>query len=293
MDKNRYVDLLVDFSFKKIFGTDTNKAVLIDLLNTIFEGRKVIIDLVYNKNEHHGENQEEGTAIFDLLCTGDKGEKFLIEVQHSKPSNFKKRSIFYTSRLISEQAPKGKMKEWAYNISEVYFVAIMDQKETNNTADKLISDGRHLHDICLCYRSTGEIFYEHLGYTYIDLTNFALTLEQCSSKLDKWFYHLKNLQNMASLPNGLEKTIFELLYNIAEYTKLSKEEQDMYDEALKRKWDNVAVMTEARESGEARGRAEGERNKALEIARKMKADGQPFELILKFTELSAEEIEKL
>ena len=212
MDKNRYVDLLVDFSFKKIFGTDTNKAVLIDLLNTIFEGRKVIIDLVYNKNEHHGENQEEGTAIFDLLCTGDKGEKFLIEVQHSKPSNFKKRSIFYTSRLISEQAPKGKMKEWAYNISEVYFVAIMDQNE---------------------------------------------------------------------------------FYNIAEYTKLSKEEQDMYDEALKRKWDNVAVMTEARESGEARGRAEGERNKALEIARKMKADGQPFELILKFTELSAEEIEKL
>ena len=112
MENKRYIDLLVDFAFKKIFGTDSNKVLLIDLLNAIFENRKVIIDLAYNKNEHHGKNKEEGSAIFDLLCTGEHGEKFLIEVQHSKPLNFKKRSIFETSRWSREQAPRGNMKEW-------------------------------------------------------------------------------------------------------------------------------------------------------------------------------------
>lgn len=293
MNKNRYVDLLVDFSFKKIFGTDTNKALLIDLLNAVFAGRKVIVDLQYNKNEHHGNNIEEGAAIFDLLCTGNKGEKILIEVQHSRPVNFKKRSIFYVSRLISDQAPKGKIKEWAYNITEVYFIAILDQKETDETEDKLISDGRYIHDVCLNYRNSPEIFYDQLGFTYLDLTNFVLTLAQCESKLEKWLYHLKHLQDMKRLPNGLEKTIFEQLYNIAEYTKMNKKEQQMYDEAQKRKWDNAAVMMGAEQRGEARGIAKGKLEAAIENARRMISDGLSPDLIAKYTGLTLEEVENL
>src|ERR1700710_180440 len=91
----KYIDLLVDFAFKKIFGSEHNKDLLIAFLNEIFRGRKHIVDLVYNKNEHDGENQEEARAVFDLLCTGDQGERFIIEVQHSKPVNFKKRGIYY------------------------------------------------------------------------------------------------------------------------------------------------------------------------------------------------------
>ena len=135
------------------------------------------------------------------------------------------------------------------------------------------------------------------GYIYIDLLNFVLTLEQCSTKLEKWLYHLKNMQRMTNLPNGLEKTIFEQLYSAAEYVNLTKEEQHMYDQDLKRKWDNAAVLAGAEERGMEKGLQQGlEQGKLaekLEIARKMKADGQPLELILKFTKLSPEEIENL
>lgn len=289
MNNNRYIDLLVDFAFKKIFGTESDKALLIDLLNAVFESRKVIVDLVYNKNEHHGNNKEEAAAVFDLLCTGDKGEKFLIEVQHSKPINFKKRSIFYTSRLISEEAPKGGMKEWQYDISEVYFVAILDQPEPDHMPQRLISNGRYLHDVCLCYRDTGEIFYDQLGYTYIDLLNFVKTLEQCSTELDKWLYHLKNMQRMKHLPDNLEKTIFEQLYSAAEYVNLTQEEQRMYDDDLKRKWDNAAVLAGAEERGIEKGKAE----EKLNIAQKMKAKGISIEDISEMSGLSQEEIEKL
>lgn len=77
----KYIDPLVDFAFKKIFGTEPNKDLLLAFLNAVFRGRKHIVDLVFNKNEHPGDLKHEGSAIFDLLCTGENGEQILIEVQ--------------------------------------------------------------------------------------------------------------------------------------------------------------------------------------------------------------------
>lgn len=285
---SKYISPLLDFSFKKIFGSSPNKDLLIAFLNEIFKGRKVITDLIYNKNEHHGDNKEEAAAVFDLLCTGNMGEKFIIEVQHSDPINFKKRGIYYTSRVVSEQAPKGKLKSWLYNITEVYFVAIIEKPIEKNS-----TDDRYLHDVCLCYRDTGEIFYEGLGYTYIDLSNFVKTEQECSTQLDTWLYSLKHMDEMDELPAHLKKTIFEKLYNIAEYSKMSKEEQKMYDQNLKRKWDNEAAFAFREEKGKYEGRLEGKLEEKIEVASKMIAEGIAVELISKCTGLSVEEIAKL
>jgi len=291
-EHTRYINPLVDFSFRKIFGSDPNKDILIAFLNEIFRGRKRIADLVYNKNEHDGENEEEARAVFDLLCTGDQGERFIIEVQHSKPVNFKKRGIYYTSRLISEQAVKGQVKNWQYDITEVYFVAVLE-----TTSDLNTGTDRYIHDACLCYRDTGEIFYEGLGYTYLDLPNFVKTEEECVSEMDRWLYWLKHLHETDELPPYLRATIFERLFNIAEYTKLSKEEQAMYNQDLKRKWDNEAArinsVEEGRAKGLAEGLAEGEHKKAVEIAAEMKRKDFPSQTISELTKLSIEEIEKL
>jgi predicted transposase/invertase (TIGR01784 family) len=89
----KYIDPLVDFAFKKIFGSEPNKDLLIAFLNEVFRGRKHIVNLVYNKNEHPSDIKDEGTAIFDLLCTGDNGERFLIEVQRARQGYFKRKSF--------------------------------------------------------------------------------------------------------------------------------------------------------------------------------------------------------
>jgi predicted transposase/invertase (TIGR01784 family) len=78
-----------------------------------------------------------------------------------------------------------------------------------------------------------------------------------------------------------------------EHTNLSKEEQAMYNQDLKRKWDNEAARVNSVEEGRAKGLAKGEHKKALEIAAEMKLEGMSVEKIAKFTKLSAEEIEKL
>jgi predicted transposase/invertase (TIGR01784 family) len=280
----KYIDPLVDFAFKKIFGSEPNKDLLIAFLNEVFRGRKVIVDLTYNKNEHHGDLKDEGGAIFDLLCTGNKGEQFLIEVQRGRQGNFKERALFYTSRLISDQAPKGRRSEWAYNLNEVYLVALLEDFTL-----KIGAAAEYLHEVCLCNRDTGEIFYEKLNYTYIELVNFVKKEIQLETELDKWLYVLKNMSTMDKIPVYLRKPIFEKLFNIAEYSNLTKEEKTMYDSSMKYKWDNKNVLDYALKEG----MEQGGYKKALEIARELKKEGLAVEFIAKTTELSIDEIVKL
>jgi len=272
----KYIDPLVDFAFKKIFGSEPNKDLLIAFLNEIFRGRKHIADLVYNKNEHPGDLKDEGAAIFDLLCTGDNDEKFLIEVQRGRQGRFKERALFYTSRLISDQAPKGKRAEWDYDITGVYLVALLEDFTLEGNPDD-----KYLHDICLCNRETGEVFYDKLGYTYVELRRFVKTEGELETDLDKWLYILKNMSRMDKIPVYLRKPIFEKLFSIAEYTNLTKEEKTMYDSSLKYKWDNKNVLDTA------------VKEVKMNIARELKKEGLAIEFIAKTTGLSIEEIEKL
>jgi predicted transposase/invertase (TIGR01784 family) len=163
----------------------------------------------------------------------------------------------------------------------------------------------YLHDICLCNRDTGEIFYDKLGYTYIELTKFVKTDGELETDLDKWLYVLKNMSQMEKIPVYLRKSIFEKLFSIAEYTNLTKEEKTMYDSSLKYKWDNKNVVDYARQEGMIKGMEQGmikgieqgiEKGKleeAIAIAREMKKEGLSLAQISKVTKLSVEEIEKL
>jgi predicted transposase/invertase (TIGR01784 family) len=269
---------------------------VIAFLNEVFRGRKRIIELTYDKNEYPGDLKDEGAAIFDLHCTGERGEKFLIEVQRGRQGNFKDRALFYTSRLISGQAPKGRREEWAYKLDEVYLVALLEDFTLQVNDSK-----EYLHDICLCNRNTGEIFYDKLGYTYVGLLKFVKTEAELKTDLDKWLFVLKNISRMDKLPAYLRKPMFEKLFDIAEYTNLTKEERNMYDSSLKYKWDNKNVLDHAISEAEAKGIEkgieqgfeQGKLEEAREIAREMKRDGLPIAQISKFTRLTVEEIERL
>ena len=287
METKRYIDPLNDIAFKKIFGSEPNKDLLIDLLNKVLRGRKKINDLIYKKNEHHGAGKDEGSISFDLLCTGDKGEQFIVEVQRERHANFKERSPFYTSRLISEQAPKGKVKEWNYALKEVYLIAILEKFTVQDSKQKF------LYDICLCDRDTGEIFYDKLGYTYIQLRNFVKQENELESDLDRWLYILKHMSKMDKMPAYMRKPIFKKMFNIAEYSNLTKEERMYYDASLKRDWDNYSALETAKQDGKVEGKVEGKIEEKIEIARKMKVKEKPVEEIVEYTGLSAEEIEKL
>lgn len=252
----RFIDPMLDFSFKRIFGTDPNKDLLIALLNGVFRGHKEIVGLEYNKNEHAGDTEKIGGVIFDLTCTASNGEQFIIEVQRTAQINLKRRMLYYGSKLIADRAPRGRRKEWDYAIPEVYVIVLMDGFGMPGG-----DENRYVHDICLCNRDTGEVFYDDLGFIYLELVNFVKE----ESDLDGWLYVLKNMSKLNKIPVYLRKPIFEKLFDIAEYSKLTKEEKTMYDTSLKRKWDTAGVLEYARREGEKKGIEKGTEQKGYAV----------------------------
>lgn len=270
------------------------RKLLVAFLNSVFAGRKTIVDLEYNKNEHPGETKQDGAAIFDLTCTGNDGERFILEVQRGNQTNFKQRVIFYTSVLAAAQAPKGGRSGWAYELPDIYLIALLEDFSVD------VSNGRYVQDICLSNRDTGQVFYDGLGYIFLELVNFAKTEDELESVLDKWLYVLKHISRMDKMPLFLRKTIFEKVFSIAEYSNMTKEDKVMYDSALKRKWDNQSVLEYAimkasekaseKTREEERTIAEAEkRNTAIKI----KLLGVPLATIAEGLGFSIEELEQL
>lgn len=121
--KAKYFNPFTDFGFKKIFGEEASKPLLIDFLNALLWDVGNIIDLTFKNNEQLGQTELDRRAIYDIYCENEKGEKFIVELQKSKQNYFKERTIYYSTFPIREQAEKG---EWNYHLKAVYCVGILD-----------------------------------------------------------------------------------------------------------------------------------------------------------------------
>ena len=122
--EERYISLLTDFGFKRIFGTAMNKDLLICFLNSLFNGRQVVKDVKYLNPENVGDIYTDRKAIFDVYCEGENGEKFIVEMQNAYQTYFKDRALFYSTFPIREQAPKG--SEWDFKLNHVYTIALLN-----------------------------------------------------------------------------------------------------------------------------------------------------------------------
>ncbi|MDR0792200.1 MAG: Rpn family recombination-promoting nuclease/putative transposase [Chitinophagaceae bacterium] len=246
----RYIDLLTDFGFKLIFGTERNKDVLIAFLNELFKGRKVIRDIIYNPQEKKGPVKDYRSSSFDITCTGANGETFIVEMQRANQKFFTDRAIYYTATKLHEQGPKGK-KNWDFELKEVYFIAIMDFNFENIQPDK------YLHYVRLADEETGKIFYDKLGYIFIELPNFNIEEKDIKTNLECWLFVLRNMWKVEKISVFLREKIFQKLFQIAEIANLKKEEYIMYEKDLMDKWTEYSVLKTAKERGREEGMEKG------------------------------------
>ena len=122
--KEKYINPFTDFGFKRLFGEEPNKDLLLDFLNELLKDQQGnIVDLTYLKTEKLGKTELDRKAIFDLYCENEKGEKFIVEIQKSKQNFFKDRSVYYATFPIQEQAEKS---DWNYELKAVYTIGILD-----------------------------------------------------------------------------------------------------------------------------------------------------------------------
>ena len=217
-------------------------------------------------------------------------------MQRKRHKNFEDRAVYYACRCISDQAPNLQGSGWEYDLKKVYMIGILDNFVLNYSREAV-----YFHDACVIDRGTDDLVSNKFWCIFIELLNFKKSDSDLDNQLDKWLYALKNMSKMDEIPVCLQQPIFKKLFNIAEYIKLTKEEQMSYDQELKNEWDNNSALSYAKEKGVEEGREEGreegikegERRKAISTARELKKMGISLNQIAAAIELSVEEIAAL
>ena len=285
--EERYISLLTDFGFKRIFGTALNKDLLINFLNSLFGKEQVIRDVKYLNSENVGDVYTDRKAIFDVYCENERGEKFIVEMQNAFQKHFKDRSLYYSTFPIKEQAPKG--ADWDFKLAHVYVVALLNFDMQDEAFDREAIS----HDVGLLDKKTKRGFNAKLTFKYVEIAKFDKPLDGLRTVYDKWLYALKNLSRLTDRPKELRDKVFDRLFEEAEIAKFSKMELKEYEDSLKAYRDIKNSLDTAMEQGFEKGRAEGINSQRLDTARSMLEDGLSVDKIMRYTGLSQEEINKL
>jgi len=279
MQPATYLNPFTGFGFKKLFGEEYNKDLLIDFLNQLLKKEQGCIKtLTYLKNEHLGRSEADRRAVYDLYCENDQGEKFIVEIQKSKQKFFKDRALYYSTFPIAEQ---GKVGDWDFELKAVYTVAILDFVFDDDKNDS----EKYRYDVKLTDIETYKVFYDKLTFVYLEMPKFEKTLEELETRFDKWLYVLKNLERLHDIPEKLKDRIFRKLFAAAEIAKFTPEEAMAYEDSLKVYRDLKNSIDAAREEGHDAAMAKA--------ALKMSNKGLSLEVISEITGLTIEQIETL
>ena len=321
--EERYISLLTDFGFKRIFGSAPNKDLLICFLNSLFNGIQVVKDVMYLNPEHVGDVYTDRRAIFDVYCEGENGEKFIVEMQNAYQAHFRDRSLFYSTFPIREQAPKG--NDWDFKLNHVYTVALLNFSMNEDAFDK----EKIRHHVQLCDTATHKIFYDKQEFICVEIAKFNKSLDELETLYDKWLYALKNLYKLTQRPKALCDKVFDRLFEEAEIAKFTPQEQREYEaskmayrdiknsiDTTKREGKEEGLaegrekglaegmekglaegmkkgLAEGVEKGLAEGMEKGMNKRSLEIARKMLANGMDGATVMKITGLSESQLQQL
>ena len=269
--EERYISLLTDFGFQRIFGTAINKDLLICFLNSLFDGKQVVKDVSYLNPEHVGDVYTDRRAIFDVYCEGENGEKFIVEMQNAYQAYFKDRSLFYSTFPIREQAA----------------LLNFDMNEEAFEKEKI------RHSVQLCDTATHKVFYDKLELIYVEIAKFNKSLEELETLYDKWLYALKNLYKLTQRPKELCDKVFDRLFEEAEIAKFTPQELREYEASKIAYRDIKNSVDTAKREGIAEGMEKGMEKKSHEIAKKMLTKGMDEATVMEITGLSAELIQQL
>jgi predicted transposase/invertase (TIGR01784 family) len=232
----KFVDPKNDLAFKKIFGNENKKEILISFLNSVldFTNEKTIVDVTLNNPCQSPDIKELKETILDIKATNKNGDKFIVEMQKKDLSNFTKRNLYYTSKAYVSQIDKG---EEIINLKKVYYIAILNFNMFENK--NYIS--RHL---TISQETTTQNL-KDFEFTFIELKKFNTKLENLNTTIDKWVYFINNASSFDLMPKEFDNIkAFKQAFEIANRFTWNKKELEYYDSMdLKQADDKNALQT--------------------------------------------------
>ena len=286
----RFINPFTDWGFKRIFGQEINKDLLIQFLNDLLEGERRITDLSFMDKEQLPETKDQRGVIYDIFCETDTKERIIVEVQYRHQPYFLDRSIYYASRAIVGQGKKA--KDWNYQLSAVYTICFMNFQSSGLPLKEFRTDVGLMDMQAL--RPVSDKF----RLIYLRLPLFSRKTEaECENDFERWIYVLKNMETLERMPFEAQNAVFEKLASITDVSALSQEDQERYEESLRIYRDNYAAdqysFNRGLAKGIEKGRAEGLAEGRTMIAKNLKASGVDIQVIIHSTGLTKEQIDQL
>jgi len=290
----------VDIAFKKIFGVEENKDLLISLINSIVGKEDQVVEVTL-LNPYNAKNfRQDKLSILDVKAKGADDKRYNIEIQISDEADYDKRALYYWAKLYTEQL---KVAEDYSTLSKAIGIHIL-----NFTS---IPDVDKYHNVFhIAEKDTGMLYFKDLELHTIELKKFSKDshaelvdiVAMVKNSLDMWvaFLTRHDLLNKEHLPLELDDPAIKKALDVLNVMNFAPEEREAYEDHLKwlRIEANTLKKSEARgfaqgeQIGIAKGREE-ERQKLLEAARRMISRGMGIEEVSELTGLTIEEIQAL
>jgi hypothetical protein len=278
---SRYMDPTTDFGFKKLFGEEANKDIIISFITDVLELEAPLLDIQFLDKEQLPEAKEERIGIYDIFCQDVDGNRFIVEMQKSRLAYVKDRMIYYSTFPIAAQAKRGDefltsldtgikadrirdvdvltfgkksiKTSWNYYLDGVYCIAILAYRL--NGSIKAVNRNSLRND-----EPPHEQFYDKLRFVTIELPLFDENKPGYSLDLhlNKWLYFLKYLPTFDVIPKLFEgDVVFQKAFRIAEMASFTPEERRAYNLNLKRIWDSYAALETSYHTGRKKGVKKG------------------------------------
>ena len=300
MSITKFLDPKNDVAFRRIFGSEKNKDILIHFINDILElkDRDKIKEITFLPTIAVPEIAAKKQSVVDVLCKDENGIQLIIEMQVSPQEGFEKRAQYYAAKAYSRQLNKGKKEGARYiDLKSVIFIAISDniifKDKIFYKSDHIILDKEsYAHDL------------KDFSFTFIELPKFKITdINLLTNIVEKWCFFFKNadktseadLRKLIGSDNVIERAYEEL--NQFNWTE---DELLTYEQETKRIMDNQAAedykinqIKQQIVEAEEKGKAEGKVERDIEIAKNLLSQNIDINTISTATGLSIADIHKL
>jgi predicted transposase/invertase (TIGR01784 family) len=284
----KFIDPRIDFAFKKIFGSQDAKDILINFLEALLElsGKKKIKKIAIIDPFAAPRLKGLKLSVLDVKCTDHRGITYIVEMQVRKTGAFLKRIQYNAAKIYANQIEKG---EDYPKLNQVIAVTITDFTLFDNIKHYV---SRH----ATTEKKTGEEYFSEIIYYVIELSKFEKKIETLDNLLDKWIWFIKYASKAEDIPDNLNDDVFIHAFEKARVANMSLEEWEYYDKAGMAIADERGAMELAKEEAEKKGKKKGEKIgekiSLIKVAKNLLADNISYEYISKITGLSIEEIKK-
>ncbi len=258
-----FADPKTDFVFKRIFGSEARKPLLIALLNHLLEleGDRRIQNVQHLSGDQHVDVAELKLSIVDVKCTDATGRRFVVEMQVLKVEGFEKRVVYNASKAYVMQL---RAAEEYPALCDVVGVSICnfnlwpDKDDAGQYRVPMLSRWR------MQEQHSGESGLPQVQYVFLELPKYAAG-DVPEALVDKWAYFFREAKNLDVVPSALAEGPFRDALEVARTATFSADEWEAYERAKMAEQDARGALTVARQEGLAEGQAVGMRDSLRRI----------------------------